>query len=197
MRRALRDIAGFQVASSLAGLAGWLEAETEQENPSGIVVIVVFGNQGDAEIAIVNPFPLVQFRVLDAAGLPVDVPAKPPPVFGHYADGEDWSLTGPVPVAGAWRNDRAVEPNELAGRVIRFPAGDECRVAFLIGQVTLPSTPSAVDLPPGTYRVTIIATLIDPDDASRSRILESDTIEVRYARRTELPLNRSTSARRA
>lgn len=192
MRRSLTDIVGHEAAGSLAALSGYLDAESEQvATIGGLVAGVGLVNGGADEIALLNPFVLVQFQLRDEQGFPLELPVRPPPMLVHSAGGEDWSLDGSLPVVGVVRNGRAEAPSSIEGRVIRFAAGEERLVSFAIGR-TLANVaaggaasgqrrPAKVELPSGAYRVRCLATLIDAEQTDDSRIVESDEIAVRLA----------------
>jgi hypothetical protein len=193
MRRDLVDIPGYEPAPLLLGLAGYLEAEAVQEGGAdGLVVGVGLANGGDGEVAVLNPFALLQFALRDAAGFPLEVPTKLPPLLTYAAGGEDWSLAGGPPVVGATRNGRAEDPRGLDGRVLRLAGGEEVRVAFVIDRilpgvspagVTAAAPLSEVALPDGAYTIGCVLTLLGAEEPPASRILRADGIAVRFARR--------------
>jgi hypothetical protein len=184
MRRDFADIAGLAPAASLAALSCYLEADPVQED-GGLVVGVGLVNGGDEEVALLNPFALVQFQVRDDRGFPLHLPTRPPPMFVHTAGGEDWTLDGPPRIVDLRRNGRAEEPAQVGRRVWHVAGREEYRVGFVLDRMLATDGAGAelieTAIPSGTYTVNCLTTLIHAERSDESRILQSGEIEVRYS----------------
>lgn len=193
MKQHMVDIAGRPAAESLAGLTGYVEAEPNQEVTGGLVVSVGLVNDGADEIALINPFALVQFQLRNDRGFPVKIPTRRPPMLVNSPGGEDWSLDGPVRVVGVAHNGQAADPSSVEGRVLRLAGREERVVSFAIERIVEDAGPAEgtngqatspeVTLPAGTYQVRGLATLIHAERANESRIVQSEEIEVRLGER--------------
>lgn len=183
MRRELVDIPGRDAdPGRLGDLAAYLDAETEQRGTTGIVVTVGVTNGGGHDLPLLNPFEVVQFQVRDERGMPRQVPTKPPSLLVHRADGEAWTLDNPLPVRDVRRNGESIDPGALDTEVFTVGAGEEWRVSFAIDRFVAEDGATDAQVPDGAYGVRCLATLIDAERRQTSRIVQSEELEIRFAR---------------
>ncbi|MGH2559050.1 MAG: hypothetical protein ACRDJH_08295 [Thermomicrobiales bacterium] len=185
MRRDLADIPGRDAdPGRLTDLSAYLEAETEQESTvGGLVLSVGLTNGGDEAFSMVNPFAMVQFQVRDEHGFPVAIPTPPPEMLIHRPGGERWTVDdGPLPVVAVRQNGQSAEPNSLNTDVLDVGANDDYLVSYEIRRIGSGADAGA-ELPDGSYTVRCTATLIDAEQRQTSRILQSEEIAIRFAKR--------------
>jgi hypothetical protein len=188
MRHELVDVPGREAdPGDLVNLSAYLEAETEQRGTApGPVVSVGFVNSGKGKLPLLNPFELLQFQVRDEQGFPLRVPSKAPSLLTHKRAGEPWRLESPLPIVSVVRNGRETDPSAVDSEILDIGPGEDYRVSFAIDRFLGRQGDDAggeTAIPDGTYTVRCIATLIHAEQRQTSRILQSDEIEIRFARR--------------
>lgn len=187
MRGELADMLGHEPAPSLAGLAAYLEVDAAQTGDA-LLVTIGLASRGGREVALLNPFVLLQLELRDGAGYPLALPAPPSPLLINAFAAEDWTFAGGPAVVAATRNGDPVTPNVVEGRVLRIDPDDELAATFALDRL-LRATPAAgasddltMPIAAGDYAVGCILTLIDAGDPGASRILSVKPVPVRLNR---------------
>jgi hypothetical protein len=191
MRTELADIPGREPDPRLTALTSFLDIDSEQTGDA-LRVGVGLVNRGDREIALLNPFVLLQFELRDGAGYPLDLPEKPSPLLVNAFGNEDWTFAGGPAVVVAARNGAALDPGALEGRILRFAPGDDLMAVFALDRVprATPAVGAPAELtsplPAGRYAIGCLLTLIDAEQLGVSRILRAGPLPVRFVRDGDL-----------
>jgi hypothetical protein len=169
-------------SNGLGDLVMYLEAADVQDAPGGGISIAVgLVNDGAHKVSLLNPYELLQFLLNNEAGFPLQLPQPAPSLLVHRADSAAWELDSPFPITEFSRNGHALDVAALNTPVIDLAAHETAVVRFTIDRFVEGGQDRA--LPPGLYRISAIATLLDAVDAQKSRVLEAPALQVRYAAR--------------
>lgn len=165
--RELQPVPGMPAspAGALDALTALLEADARQRGAS-LRAAFTLHNAGASALALVNPIDLLKWQLVDASGAPVALPERAPNFRLHRPAGAEWKLDSAIPIAGVAQDGAAVDASVLDEPAIRLAADGRLSVTF------------AFELASGGYALTALATLIDADDPTRSRILRSEPLPV-------------------
>ncbi len=177
-RSQLSDVPGRDLPEDgeLLGVAALIAAEDEQTATAGLRVTLAFEHHGDAAVSLLNPFEMVQWQLLDERGAPLDLPQRAPNLLVIGGPADSWIEDGPLRLVEAHRGGAALAPEALDTRTTELEPGDH-----LAGTFELHRLADGRPLPPGTYGITCVVTLIDAEHPDRSRILRADPLRVRTA----------------
>ncbi len=151
------------------------EAQSGQSN--GIVAKVGIVNNDLQALALLNPFEMLQFLLVNETGFPVQLPQKAPNLLSNK---KGWTFDSAFPITTFSRNQQALDVGELNHETLRLEAHDTLEAQFVVDRVM--DRGKEAELPAGIYGVSCIATLINADNRKESRVLESPTIRVRFSR---------------
>jgi hypothetical protein len=168
--RPLTDLPGGSTdVGALAAVTARLEADSPQGG-SGLRATLTLGNEGSSPVQLLNPFDLLQWQLLDAAGAPLDVPSRAPNLRVHRPSGTPWKLDSAVPIVDVRQGAGPTDPTSLDAPALTLDPGGELSVTY------------ALDRPSGDYRLGCLTNLIDATDTRRSRIVRCDPLEVSFTR---------------
>jgi hypothetical protein len=174
----LDDLEDDEAEDGLARVAAYLTADELQEGAAGLRVTFGVVNEGLERVALLNPFELAQWELLDEAGAPLTVPSSPPSLFVHRPRSAPWRLDSPLRILEVRRDGRAVEPGVLDSPSLEIDPAGECAVTFEIDRVL--DDDGTPPLQAGGYAIACVVTLIDAADTERSRILRSRPIRIHF-----------------
>lgn len=152
-------------------------SEAQSRQGDSIVAKVGIVNNDLQALALLNPFEMLQFLLVDEAGFPVQLPQKVPNLRRRK---KNWTFDSAFPITAFSRNQQALDVGELNHETLRLEAHDTLEAQFVVDRVM--DKGKEAELPAGIYGVSCIATLINADNRNESRVLESPTIRVRFSR---------------
>jgi hypothetical protein len=162
---------------AIASLVPQLEVRSPQR---GQALLLTFGlrNEGREAVAVLNPFELVQFRLLGDDGRPLHLPSRAPSILIHTQPGSSWKLETGIPIVLVERNGEPGNRAELDAQVIQLAPGDSWAAMYALeGSL---NSDQLEPLSAGRYTISCVVTLIDAADSSQSRVLQSDAVVVEY-----------------
>jgi hypothetical protein len=169
--RQLTDLPGGESADAgaLADVTARLGADSPQEG-SGLRATLTLSNEGSSPVQLLNPFDLLQWQLVDAAGAPLDVPSRAPNLRVHRPSGTPWKLDSAVPIVAVRQGGESTDAASLDAPALTLDPGGELSVTY------------ELDRPSGGYRLGCLTNLIDATDTRRSRIVRCDPLEISFTR---------------
>ena len=153
--------------------------ETQKGQTKGIVATVLVKNHNDDEVAVLNPFETMQFLLVDTEGAPVDLPKKAPNLLINRK-GKNWEWDVVFPVIGYFENGREVDASKIKNEILTLPGNGSLTAQFSINRMI--DSGEETPIPSGKYAIQALTPLINADNRSESRALESPRITVEYSK---------------